>query len=114
MFIVGSIYIPCTYPSNRLETDLNKLRDVLLNSNGFILGDDFNSKSPVLGDSLENTNGRIFKKWVEDNIMDIKPICDVHPSYPNGSSFLDHFLLSSHDTNNYRITSLPSSLTTIL
>ncbi|XP_075162896.1 uncharacterized protein LOC142235529 [Haematobia irritans] len=66
-YLVGSIYIPCNYPSQPTAD------------------------------------------W-KDNSLDVFRICHTTPSFPNGPSFLDHFLIDSQliDTNNsnFEISSL--------
>lgn len=50
--------------------------------------------------------------WLQDYILDVTSICHTSPSYPNGSSFLGHFLINNRllteDSHNIRITSMPS------
>lgn len=111
-FLIGSLYVQCNYPAQKLEADLSKLIQLCKSFDGFILGGDLNSKSPVWGDHLENSNGKILRNWLEDNSLDVVRICDSSPSYPNGLSYLDHFLVSPHLLNrnvpNFEISTLPS------
>lgn len=111
-YLIGSIYVQCNYQTHKFESDLLKLIQLCRNFDGFILGGDLNSKSPVWGDTLENMNGKTMRKWLEDNMLDVTRICDSSPSFPNGSSFLDHFLISPHLLNdtlpNFEVASLSS------
>ncbi|XP_058976123.1 uncharacterized protein LOC101890983 isoform X1 [Musca domestica] len=111
-YLLGSVYIPCSYPVQRLDLDLNTLLQLSSNFDGFIFGGDLNSKSPTWGDSYENSNGRVLRSWLSDNSMDVIRICDTSPSYPSGTSYLDHFLLSNHLINsrnpNYTISTRPT------
>ncbi|XP_075163694.1 uncharacterized protein LOC142236317 [Haematobia irritans] len=111
-FLIGSVYLPSNFPSSDLREGLNKILATACNYDGFILGGDLNSKSPTWGDNIENMNGRTLSNWLEDNVLNISRICDRSPSYPYGSSCLDHFLISSHllnkDQPNFKISSLPS------
>lgn len=111
-YLLGSVYIPCSYPVQRLDLDLNTLLQLSSNFDGFIFGGDLNSKSPTWGDSYENSNGRVLWSWLSDNTMDVIRICDTSPSYPSGTSYLDHFLLSNHLINsrnpNYTISTRPT------
>lgn len=69
-----------------------------------------NSKSTTWGDAADNCNGRVLYNWLQDNSADVTRFCDSSPSYPNGSSYLDHFLLSPSlidcDASNLKISSL--------
>lgn len=111
-YLIGSIYIPCNYPAQKIVSDLNKILQICGNFDGFILGGDLNSKYPSWGDSSENSNGKTLQKWLEDNSLDVVRVCDSTPSYPNGPSFLDHFLLSPHLIDmvipNYEISTMPT------
>lgn len=109
--LVGSIYVPTNYSSGMSE-GLEKILNVASGFDGFILGGDLNAKNPTWGDQVENINGKILSTWLEDNAIDACRLCDINPSYPNGSSFLDHFLVSPHlinlDHPNFKVSSLPS------
>lgn len=110
--LIGSLYIPTNCSSLLIEDGLNRILNAASNCEGFILGGDLNSKSPTWGDTIENCNGKCLGKWLQDNSLDVVRLCDVNPSYPNGSSFLDHFILSAHLINrndqNFAVSSLPS------
>lgn len=110
--LIGSIYIPTNCPSVTLSDGLNKILNLAKSYDAFIFGGDLNAKNPVWGDTLENSNGKILYTWLQDNSVDVARKCDSSPSYPNGSSFLDHFLISPHLLNhssiNFNIRSLPS------
>uniref|UniRef100_A0A1I8Q7G5 Endonuclease/exonuclease/phosphatase domain-containing protein n=1 Tax=Stomoxys calcitrans TaxID=35570 RepID=A0A1I8Q7G5_STOCA len=97
--IIGSIYIPCNYAAQRLQADLDRLLDLLSRYDGFILGGDLNSKILSWGDSTENSNGKVLQAWLLDHALDVVRLCDSSPSYPNGPSFLDHFLVSPNLIN---------------
>lgn len=111
-YLFGSIYIPCNMATADLNDSLNKLLQLTIGFDGFLFGGDLNAKNASWGDVLENGNGKILFNWLQDNSMDVIRICDSAPSYPNGSSYLDHFLLSPHlvDLNdiNYEISTLPT------
>ncbi|XP_075170254.1 uncharacterized protein LOC142242573 [Haematobia irritans] len=111
-YLFGSVYIPCNHPTQTLESDLDKLLQFCKTFDAFVLGGDLNSKDTSWGDSNENSNGRTLHSWLGSNLLDIIRICDRAPSYPNGSSFLDHFLVSTQliDTvnQNYKIQTLPT------
>ena len=111
-YLIGSIYIPCNYASSSLSDGLSKILDMASRFDGFIMGGDLNAKNPVWGDLIENGNGKVLQSWLLDNALDVVRLCDGTPSYPNGSSFLDHFLLSPHlintSTPNFRTSSLSS------
>lgn len=111
-FLLGSVYVQCIYSPQQLEADLNTILRSCQSFDGFILGGDFNAKCTSWGDIQDNVNGKALKKWLDANILDVLRICDSHPSYPNGPSYLDHFLISAHlinkDDPNYSVSSLPS------
>lgn len=111
-YLIGSIYVQCNYPPHKFEADLAKLLQLCGNFDGFILGGDLNSRSPVWGDNMENINGKSLRGWLEDNSLEVDRLCDAEPSYPNGPSFLDHFLMSPHLLNrtlpNFEISTLPT------
>lgn len=94
--LIGSIYIPCNYATLKLLSDLNKLIELANKYDGFVLGGDLNSRIPAWGDTKENSNRKILINWLLGNSLDAICICDSPPSYPNGCSFLDHFLLRSY------------------
>lgn len=111
-YLVGSIYLPCNMASTDLLEGLNKLLRSTEDYDGFIFGGDFNSKNVTWGDNMDNCNGKIFYEWLQDNTLEVTRICDSTPSYPNGSSFLDHFLITPSlldvDSANFRISTLSS------
>lgn len=111
-FLIGSIYIPTNLSSSTMIDGLNKIMLAAGSFDGVILGGDLNAKNPTWGDTVENGNGRNLHKWLQDNSLDVARLCDTNPSYPNGSSFLDHYLVSTHLLNthnqNFTIESLPS------
>lgn len=109
-FLIGSIYIPCNFSMTKIYEGLNNILRAAEDYDGFILGGDLNAKNPAWGDSTENTNGKVLHNWIQDNILEVGRVCDTAPSYPNGASFLDHFLVSQNVINlqdpNYKVTSL--------
>lgn len=111
-YLLGSIYIPCVIASQELNDSLNQILHLANNFDGFMFGGDLNAKSPNWGDIAENANGKALHDWLQNNCLDVTRICDKSPSFPNGSSFLDHFLLSPCLVNcvqpNYYIKSLPT------
>ncbi|KAI8116056.1 Nucleic-acid-binding protein from transposon X-element, partial [Lucilia cuprina] len=54
----------------------------------------------------------VLNNWLLDHSLDVSRICDAGPSYPNGLSYLDRFLLSPHFTGsgifNLKIYSCPT------
>lgn len=111
-FLIGSIYIPTNFSATAMNDGLDKILRVASSFHGFILGGDLNAKNPLWGDNTENSNGKNLNNWLQDNTLDVARLCDTSPSYPNGSSYLDHFLVSSKLLNrcnqNFSIESLPS------
>lgn len=111
-FLIGSIYFPCNFSTAYLFNGLSIILNSATTYDGFILGGDLNGKHPVWGDHYENSNGKILNNWLLDNTLDVTRICHNTPSFPNGSSFLDHFLISPRLINpgaaNIKISSLPS------
>lgn len=111
-YVLGSIYIPCNFPSQNIEKDLNTICQLLENYDGSIIGGDLDSKNPDWGDSCENSNGRLVKKWLDNNSMDVLRLCDSTPSFPSRLSYLDHFLISKklidNNSRNFSISSLPT------
>ena len=110
-FLIGSLYFPCNY-GPRLQVDLDKILHIANNFDGFVFGGDLNAKNSVWGDFTDNCNGKVLNDWLQDHSYDVVRLCDNGPSFPLGSSFLDHFLIDSRITNsefqNYNISSLPS------
>lgn len=51
-----------------------------------------NSRNVTWGDSFTNVNGKGLQKWIDDNTL--VRLCSSVPSFPNGNSFLDHFLIT--------------------
>ena len=111
-YLLGSIYIPCVYASHDLNNSLNQILHLGNNFDGFIFGGDLNAKSLNWGDTSDNANGKVLHEWLQNNCLDVTRVCDISPSFPNGSSFLDHFLLSPNIINsvqpNFKIKSLPT------
>lgn len=110
--LIGSIYIPTNFSASAFIDGLDKILRVGSAFHGVILGGDLNAKNPLWGDNSENSNGKNLNKWLQDNSLDVARLCDTGPSYPNGSSYLDHFVVSSHLLNrfnqNFCVESLPS------
>lgn len=111
-FLLGSLYFPCNYSSSSLVRGLNKMLNTAVNFDGFIFGGDLNAKNRTWGDAIDNCNGKILLTWLLDNSMDVIRVCDSAPSFPNGSSFLDHYLLSTSlidsGSPNFTVCSLPT------
>lgn len=111
-FLVGSIYIPTNFSSSGLSNGLDKILHRARTFDGFVLGGDLNAKNPMWGDGVENLNGKALNKWLQDNSIDVVRLCDSNPSFPNGASFLDHFLVSTNIldicNSNFSIESLHS------
>ncbi|KAI8122725.1 RNA-directed DNA polymerase from mobile element jockey [Lucilia cuprina] len=110
--LIGSVYIPTNLSRESLSGGLNVILETASRFDGLILGGDFNAKNTSWGDHSENMNGKTLYNWLQDHTLEVTRLCDIRPSYPNGDSFLDHFLLSAHFVNrevpNFRITSLPT------
>ncbi|KAI8127396.1 hypothetical protein CVS40_3143 [Lucilia cuprina] len=94
-FLLGSVYIPCNFPAADTIASLDIIRHFSSSYDGTIIGGDLNAKNTSWGDGLTNLNGRSLSEWLGDSGAQFKRICDVNPSFPNGSSFLDHFLKPS-------------------
>ena len=110
--LFGSAYIPCNFPTLAITNGLNKILEVSKNYDGFVIGGDLNAKNTAWGDQAENSNGRALCSWLQDNVTDVSRLSDNTPSFPNGSSFLDHFLIDSnlinYDFANFKVFSLPT------
>lgn len=110
--LLGSVYIPCNYSLTGIHDGLNKILVVSRNFDGFLIGGDLNTKNRIWGDQNDNSNGRALQIWLQDNILDVFRVCDSSPSFPNGSSYLDHFLIGGDliniDDPNFKVSSLPT------
>lgn len=110
--LIGSIYLPCNSPSGDIYEGLVKIANFASDYDFVIIGSDFNSKHCSWGDAINNSNGNVFYRWLTEFGTDFVRVCDRGPSFPGGSSYLDHFLLSSNlvDTTNinYDITTMAS------
>lgn len=111
-FLFGSVYVPSNFPRSDLIRSLDAIKTYSMNYEGVFVGGDFNSKSIDWGDSMDNINGNNLKEWLQYSFHDFTRICDRSPSFPNGSSYLDHFLISSnllqHTNENFKISTLSS------
>lgn len=111
-FLFGSVYLPCNFSPPLIYSGLCKILQFSRNFDGTIIGGDFNSKNPEWGDLFENSNGKIFLNWLQDFSLDFVRVSDNRPSFPSGSSFLDHFLISSNFCDffnqNCSVASLPT------
>lgn len=111
-YLIGSIYIPSNFSSHLIYEGLSKILHVAANFDGFVLGGDLNSKNTTWGDTMDNNNGKVLDIWLQNHALDVVRLCDNKPSYPNGGSFLDHFLLSPNLVNiafqNFKISTLAS------
>lgn len=109
-FLFGSIYLPCNFDQTKIYNGLSILARIYQNYDGVFIGGDFNAKNSDWGDSSNNSNGIVFCNWLQSFSLEFVRICNTFPSFPNGSSFLDHFLLSSNLVEltdpNYKIHSL--------
>lgn len=108
--LVGSVYIPCEFGGMRVYSGLSKLLSAASGFDGMLIGGDLNAKNPAWGDHLANGNGRALLNWLQDHTLEVTRLSDSRPSYPNSSSYLDHFLVSSNlviqDNPNFKISSL--------
>lgn len=108
----GSIYIPCNFPTSDIYDGLDKILNFSRNFDSFVLGGDLNAKSPAWRDQTDNPNGRVLNSWLLDHTLDVLRISDSSPSFPNGSSYLDHFLIGTNilnnDLPNFNVSSLPT------
>ena len=100
---------PCNF-SLAIHNGLNKILDVAKHFDVFVIGGDLNAKNPAWGDQFDNSNGRAVHSWMQDNILEVVRVSDNSPSFPNGSSFLDHFLIDVNLINmnphNFNVSSL--------
>lgn len=97
--MIGSIYVLTNSPGDSMCSGLNIILETANSFFDLILGGDFNAKNTSWGDLSDNINGKHFLKLVQDHCFEITRISHHKPSYPNGNSFLDHFLLSAHLVN---------------
>lgn len=110
--LLGSIYIP----GNSSHTQINSSLTCLGNySRGFdftFVGGDFNAKHVSWGDSINNSNGTCFYDFLQQHPYMFTKISSTEPTFPNGSSFLDHFIVNSNSSDLpnplYSTTSLPT------
>lgn len=93
-FLFGSVYIPVNCQARILNNGLQRLGDFAQGFDGTFIGGDFNSRHSSWGDSAHNANGNIFFNFLQTNPLYFVRICDSMPTFPNGTSFLDHFLIS--------------------
>ncbi|GBP93969.1 Nucleic-acid-binding protein from transposon X-element [Eumeta japonica] len=79
---------------------------------GLVLGGDLNAKNVLWGDAVNNFNGEVLSSWLQNEAFSVTRICDVLPTYPGGSSHLDHFIVSNDLLEdyqpNYRTRTLPT------
>lgn len=110
--LLGSVYIPCNFPTADIQNGLNKILNTAKDFDGFVIGGDLNAKNTSWGDLVDNYNGKALYNWLQDHILEVRQISDSSPSFPNGSSFLDHFLIDVNMINshfsNFNVSSLPS------
>lgn len=110
--LFGSLYFPCNFDYNLIYNGLSAIRILSSQYDGVILGGDLNAKHLSWGDIINNCNGIALFNWLSDYCSDFTRISDNVPSFPNGNSFLDHFLISTNlvDTinPNFTIRSLPT------
>lgn len=108
--LIGSIYFPCNSSEDYLFEGLSSIYHSSLDYNGVILGGDLNSKHTTWGDSTNNVNGCYLFRWLQQFSLEFVRISDHVPSFPNGNSFLDHFIVSSNlidlNARNFQISSL--------
>lgn len=111
-FIFGSLYIPCNSSPSTISDSLCIIKNYCSIYDGVILGGDLNSRNISWGDNFNNINGNTLLNWLQLFSSDYTRISDTIPSFPNGLSFLDHFLISTDliDTfnPNFYISSLPT------
>lgn len=111
-YLLGSIYFPSNSNRSVLTDGLDSILNYSQNFDAMILGGDLNAKSISWNDTLDNFNGINLLNWLQNTSLSVRRICDVFPSFPNSSSYLDHFLVSSNiidDSNkNYKVTALPT------
>lgn len=63
------------------------------NYDDFIIGEDLNSKKKLIVETVAKIPMRVVNKWLDNNSMDVTSLCDSTPSYPNGFSYFEHFLI---------------------
>lgn len=110
--LIGSIYIPCNLNPSQFENGLTNIANFSRTFDALIIGGDFNSKNISWGDNFNNLNGNTFSNWLNIYSHSFVRLCNDFPSFPNGCSFLDHFLLSSNIVDlidpNFNVESLPT------
>lgn len=110
--ILGSIYFPSNFNRQEMTNGLSKILDFSGNFDGLILGGDLNAKNVTWGDVDDNYNGVVLADWVRNESLSVTRVCDSYPTFPGGSSHLDHFILSNNLIDNLNINYNTSTLPT--
>ena len=98
--LCGSIYIPSNCCRQLIRTSLSLILHFSQNYDGLILGGDLNAKHFSWGDVSNNFNGDVLFNWLSEESVSVTRICDSYPTYPGGSSHLDHFIVSTNLIDN--------------
>lgn len=97
--LLGSVYIPGNSSQSQILSSLSSLGNY---SGGFdftFIGGDFNARHISWGDSMNNSNGNCFYDFLQVNPHFFTRISSSCPTFPNGSSYLDHFLFCSNTSD---------------
>lgn len=94
--LFGSIYFQSNCSRQIICSGLTMILNFSQNYEGLILGGDLNSKNIVWGDNTNNFNGEVLQNWLQNESFSVTRICDPYPSFPGGSSHLDHFIISNN------------------
>ena len=110
--LIMSIYLPSNISSSCFLSNFNTIATFSEQYSGAILGGDLNAKNVLWGDNRNNSNGTQLSNWILNSTSNFSRISSNLPTYPNGNSFLDHFIISSHLINtfnpNFKIQTKPS------
>lgn len=110
--LCGSIYFRSNCNRQIIGGGLSLILDFSSRYDGLILGGDLNAKHSSWGDTVNNFNGEVLETWLHNESISVTRICDVFPTYPGGSSHLDHFIVSNNILDfshpNYRTFTLPT------
>lgn len=98
--LCGSIYFPSNCNRQIICDGLSSILNLSGQYDGLILGGDLNAKHITWGDNNNNFNGEIISNWVQNESISVMRICDSYPTYPGGSSHLDHFIVSTDIVDN--------------
>lgn len=98
--LCGSVYFNCNSNRQNIAVGLSSILNFSNRYDGFILGGDLNAKHISWGDATNNFNGEVLSTWLQNESISATRICDSYPTYPGGSSHLDHFIVSNDIVDN--------------